>query len=51
MCASCMHADAWATALMVLGPERGRALAEREGLAAIFVLREGDELREVMVGF
>jgi len=29
----------------------GRALAEREGLAAIFVLREGDELREVMVGF
>ncbi len=50
LCASCMHADAWATALMVLGPERGRALAEREGLAAIFVLREGDELREVMVG-
>lgn len=51
LCASCMHADAWATALMVLGPERGRALAEREGLAAIFVLREGDQLREVMVGF
>lgn len=50
LCASCMHADAWATALMVLGPERGRALAEREGLAVIFVLREGDELREVMVG-
>lgn len=50
LCASCMQADAWATALMVLGPERGRALAEREGLAAIFVLREGDELREVTVG-
>lgn len=50
LCASCMYADAWATALMVLGPERGRELAERQGLAATFVLREGDELREVTVG-
>lgn len=50
LCASCMYADAWATALMVLGVERGRALAERQGLAAIFVLREGDALREVTVG-
>jgi thiamine biosynthesis lipoprotein len=32
-----MLADAWATALTVLGPERGLALAEREGLAARFV--------------
>ncbi|PSS58445.1 FAD:protein FMN transferase [Pseudomonas sp. BBP2017] len=50
LCTSCMYADAWATALMVLGLERGRALAERQGLGAIFVLREGDELREVAVG-
>jgi len=32
--ASAMHADAWATALTVLGPERGADLARREGLAA-----------------
>jgi thiamine biosynthesis lipoprotein len=33
-------ADAWATALNVLGPEDGRALAEREDLAALFLVRE-----------
>jgi thiamine biosynthesis lipoprotein len=37
---SCMLADAWATALSVLGPE-GMVLAEREGLAAHMVVREG----------
>jgi len=31
-------ADAWATALSVLGPEAGSAVAEREGLAALFIL-------------
>jgi thiamine biosynthesis lipoprotein len=35
-------ADALATALLVLGPEAGRALAAREGLAARFVKREKD---------
>jgi thiamine biosynthesis lipoprotein len=35
----CMAADAWSTALTVLGVERGMALAERHGLAARFVLR------------
>jgi thiamine biosynthesis lipoprotein len=35
--ASVAAADAWATALMVLGPEEGMALARREGLAALFV--------------
>jgi FAD:protein FMN transferase len=39
---SCMHADAWATALTVLGPE-GMKLAEREGLAAHMVVRGGRE--------
>lgn len=38
----CMAADAWSTALTVLGPEQGLALAERQGLAARFVLRTGD---------
>ncbi|MGF1527886.1 MAG: FAD:protein FMN transferase [Candidatus Competibacterales bacterium] len=33
----CMDADALATGLFVLGPERGFALAEAEGIAALFV--------------
>jgi thiamine biosynthesis lipoprotein len=37
--ASVAAADAWATALMVLGPEEGMALAQRQGLAALFVTR------------
>jgi thiamine biosynthesis lipoprotein len=39
--ASVAAADAWATALMVLGPEEGMALARREGLAALFIERGG----------
>ncbi len=35
-------ADAWATALGVLGPEEGFALAQREGLAAHFLVRAGE---------
>lgn len=35
----CMLADAWATALTVLGPDEGLALAAREGLAARLVSR------------
>ena len=40
--ASAMRADALATALMVLGPEDGYALAEREGIAAFFIVRADD---------
>ena len=36
---SVAEADAWATALMVLGPEEGMALARRERLAALFIRR------------
>ena len=36
---SVAEADAWATALMVLGPEEGMALARRERLAALFIQR------------
>lgn len=39
-------ADAWATALGVLGPEEGFALAEREGIAAYFLIRVGREAFE-----
>ncbi|MDK9698099.1 MAG: FAD:protein FMN transferase [Siculibacillus sp.] len=38
---SCMVADAWATALMVAGAERGSALARRMGLAAILIPARG----------
>jgi thiamine biosynthesis lipoprotein len=38
----CMQADALATALIVLGAERGRALAERAGIAAQFIERAAD---------
>ena len=40
-------ADAWATALTVLGPAEGYDLATREGLAAHFIARAGkDQLRD-----
>ncbi|MDC8771169.1 FAD:protein FMN transferase [Roseateles albus] len=45
--ASCCLADAWATALLVLGPLAGPALAAELGLAALFVLREPD-WREIL---
>jgi thiamine biosynthesis lipoprotein len=38
--AQCMAADAWSTALTVLGCEQGLRLAERQGLAARFVVRD-----------
>lgn len=42
---ACMLADAWATALSVLGPD-AMALAEREGLAAHMVVRAGADVAE-----
>jgi thiamine biosynthesis lipoprotein len=36
-----MEADAWATGLLVLGPERGYSLAQSHGLAALFVTASG----------
>jgi thiamine biosynthesis lipoprotein len=48
---SCAEADAWATALMVLGPERGASLARGRGLDALFLLRkDGGGTRSVGVG-
>lgn len=40
--ADCMQADALATALIVLGPQAGWDLAQREQLAAHFILRRPD---------
>jgi thiamine biosynthesis lipoprotein len=53
-----MEADAWATALLVLGPERGFSLAQAHGLAALLVTASGstfhvrvtDALRAHLVG-
>lgn len=38
--ATCMVADAWATVMMVMGPERGRALAAAEGIEVMFAVRD-----------
>lgn len=40
--AECLWADAWSTALTVLGREPGWALAREHGIAALFVQREPD---------
>ena len=48
---TCAEADAWATALMVLGHESGAALARQRGLDALFLLRNADaSTRSVGVG-
>ena len=46
--AECMAADAWSTALTVLGVEAGMALAEELGLAARFLQRDGHGYREFL---
>ena len=40
---SCMIADAWATALIVLGPERAMVVAQAQGLAVYFIRRVEDK--------
>lgn len=47
---TCTDADAYATALMVLGAQAGCAHAERHGLDALFVVRDGDALRTIGCG-
>ncbi len=46
LASSAMWADGLATALNVLGPEEGLALAERQGLAAVFLIRRADGFEE-----
>jgi thiamine biosynthesis lipoprotein len=41
--AECMYADAWCTAMLTLGLERGLELAEREGLAVMLQPAGGPE--------
>ena len=44
----CMLADAWSTALGVIGVEQGLILANRLDLCVLMLQREGDELREYL---
>lgn len=44
----CTTADAWATALTVMGPEAGYELATSQGLAALFIRRDGETFSERM---
>jgi FAD:protein FMN transferase len=44
--AQCMLADAWSTALNVLGPVDGPVLADRLGLAARFIVRRDTRFEE-----
>ena len=43
------RADAWATALNVLGPEAGYALARKQGLAAYFIVRSDEGAFETLM--
>ena len=42
---SCMQADAYATMFMALGLERSREVAQREGIAALFIYDDGGTMR------
>lgn len=48
--ATCMAADAWATALMVRGSAEGADLARSRGLEALFLDRDGDGFKETKIG-
>jgi len=43
---TCMRADALATALMVMGPEKGLAFAEEEHLPVLMLVKQGDRFIE-----
>ncbi len=45
---SCMTADAFATAIDVLGPEKGMALAERERLPVFMIVKSSHGFEEIM---
>ena len=44
---SSMTSDAWATALLVLGPKAGLEIANRHGLAALFLVVDDGKWREI----
>lgn len=46
---TCMLADAWATALLVLGEDTGVQLAQERGMDVLFVLRDGEGFQEISI--
>ncbi len=46
---SCMLADAWATALMVMGESAAKELVQQLGMTALLVSREEDTFKEVSI--
>ena len=46
----CMIADAWATALLVSGPESGLQLAKQYGLDTLFIVNDNGTFREQATG-
>lgn len=47
--ATCMLADAWATALLVAGERDGVKLARERGMDALFTVRDGERLEEIWI--
>ena len=45
----CMLADAWATALLVMGVPAAVELAQQRGMTALLILREGEEFEEISI--
>ena len=41
---SSMQADAWATAMNVLGPDKGLELAEKHGISVLYIMNNNDEI-------
>jgi thiamine biosynthesis lipoprotein len=46
LAANCLQADAWATALMVMGPANGYDWAEDRGMAVLMLIHAGDGFEE-----
>lgn len=44
---TCMWADAWATALLVMGAKTATEMAQQHGMTALLVVREGDAFEEI----
>jgi FAD:protein FMN transferase len=47
---TCMEADAWATAMMVLGTEDGALIIQEHGFDALFLLRQGTQITSRAIG-
>lgn len=47
---TCMEADAWATAINVLGADKGLAIARQEKLDVLLVRRNGDDYQKLATG-